>query len=323
MALPSLRQLSYFVELAERLNFRAAAEAQFVTQSTLSAGIKELESVLGVQLVERDRRNVRLTAVGEEVVARARSLLAAANDLAESARSAARPLSGPLRLGTIPTIAPFLLPEILVPLRRAYPELKLYLREDLTERLLERLRGGSLDVALIALPYDTEGLHVHELFKDEFWFVAPEDDPAAREKDIAIRKLDPKDIVLMEEGHCLRSHAIAACGPRRGGWEARLEATSLFTLIQMVEGGMGVTLLPEITLKHGILKGTRLVARPFAVPAPYRTLALVARATSPRLGDVKLLGDFIVEQHRRGARAGIPALRRAPASEGVIGCCRC
>src|SRR6185436_8495465 len=165
-ALPSLRQLSYLVELAERLNFREAAAAQFVTQSTLSAGIKELESQLGVQLVERDRRTVRLTAVGEEVVGRARGVLAAARDLAESARSAAQPLSGPLRLGTIPTIAPFLLPEVLPPLRRAYPELKLYLREDLTERLLERLRAGGLDVALIALPFETGDLYVRELFKD-------------------------------------------------------------------------------------------------------------------------------------------------------------
>jgi LysR family hydrogen peroxide-inducible transcriptional activator len=315
-ALPSLRQLAYLVELSARLHFRVAAEAQFVTQSTLSAGIKELETVLGVQLVERDRRTVRLTAVGEEVVARARGVLAAANDLAESARSASKPLAGPLRFGTIPTIAPFLLPEILVPLRRAYPELKLYLREDLTERLLDRLRAGSLDVALIALPYDTEDLHVQELFKDEFWFVVPENDPAAREKEIAIRKLDPKDVVLMEEGHCLRSHAIAACGPRRGNWEPKLEATSLYTLIQMVEGGMGVTLLPEITLKAGILKGTRLVARPFAVPAPSRTLALAARRTSPRLAEVKLLGDFIIEQHRRAARPGVPGLRRPPRAHG-------
>ena len=309
-ALPSLRQLSYLVELAERLNFREAAEAQFVTQSTLSAGIKELETLLGVQLVERDRRTVRLTAVGEEAVARARGVLAAASDLAEAARSSAAPLSGPLRLGTIPTIAPFLLPEILPPLRRAYPNLKLYLREDLTERILERVRAGNLDVTLIALPYDTDGLHVQELFKDEFWFVAPGNDPAAQAKEVAIRKLNPADVLLLEEGHCLRSHAIAACGPRRGAWESSVEATSLYTLIQMVEGGMGVTLLPEITLKAGILNGTRLIARPFAAPAPSRTLALAARKTSPRLRDIGLLADFIVEQHRRRARAGIPALRR-------------
>jgi LysR family hydrogen peroxide-inducible transcriptional activator len=310
-SLPSLRQLSYLVELAGRLNFREAAEAQFVTQSTLSAGIKELETVLGVQLVERDRRTVRLTAVGEEVVARARDVLTAAGDLAEAARSASAPLSGPLRFGTIPTIAPFLLPEILPPLRRAYPALKLYLREDLTERLLDRLRAGSLDVVLIALPYDTDDLHVQELFKDEFWFVAPENDPAAQAKEVAIRKLNPADVLLLEEGHCLRSHAIAACGPRRGAWESTVEATSLYTLIQMVEGGMGVTLLPEITLKAGLLKGTRLIARPFAAPAPSRTLALAARRTSPRLREVGLLADFIIEQRRRGERPGIPALRRS------------
>jgi len=312
-ASPSLRQLSYLVELADRLSFRAAAEAQFVTQSTLSAGIKDLESVLGVQLVERDQHHVRLTAIGEEVVSRSRGILAAASDLADAARSAAQPLAGPLRFGAIPTIAPFLLPEILPPLRRAHPQLSLYLREDLTDRLLERLRAGRLDVALIALPYDIEGLHVEELFRDEFWLVAPEHDPAAREKDIVTRRLDPKRVLLLEEGHCLRSHAIAACGPRRGSWESTVQATSLYTLIEMVVGGMGVTLLPEMTLTAGILKGTRLMARPFAAPAPSRTLALAARRTSPRLPEVKMLGDFIVEHHRRAVPPGNPALRwRAP-----------
>src|SRR5512132_3692835 len=183
MTLPTLRQLGYLVELAERLNFRVAAEAQFVTQSTLSAGIKELETLLGVQLVERDKRHVRLTAVGEDVVARARELLVAATDLAEAARSATRPLSGPLRLGAIPTVAPYLLPSVLPALRRAHAELKLYLREDTTKRLLERLRAGGLDIALIALPFDTGDLYVRELFKDELWFVGREADPAVRQKD--------------------------------------------------------------------------------------------------------------------------------------------
>ena len=298
-ALPTLRQLAYLVELAERLNFRVAAEAQFVTQSTMSAGIKELETLLGVQLVERDKRHVRLTAVGEDVVARARDLLAAARDLAEAAGSATRPLSGPLRLGAIPTIAPYLLPNVLPALRRAHPALKLYLREDLTRRLLERLHAGSLDVALIALPFDTGGLYVRELFKDPFSFVAREADPAVQRKDVALRRIDAGDMMLLEEGHCLRDHAIAACGPRRGGWESRVEATSLATLLQMVEGGLGVTLLPGITLDAGILKGTRLVARPLSPPAPARTLALVARRTSPRRRDADLLAEFLVEQHRR------------------------
>jgi len=309
LALPTLRQLAYLVELSERLNFRVAGEAQFVTQSTLSAGIKELETVLGVQLVERDNRNVRLTAIGENVVARAKELLAAATDLAEAARSATRPLSGPLRLGAIPTVAPYLLPRVLPELRRAHAELKLYLREDFTKRLLERLRAGGLDVALIALPFDTGDLYVRELFKDEFWFVAREADPAVQGKDVALRRIDTGDMLLLEEGHCLRDHAIAACRRRRGTWESRVEATSLTTLIQMVEGGLGVTLLPEITLDAGILKGTRLVARPLAPPTPSRTLALVTRRTSARRTDADLLAQFLVEEHRRSRR---PGPRHAP-----------
>jgi LysR family hydrogen peroxide-inducible transcriptional activator len=302
-ALPTLRQLAYLVELSGRLNFREAAEAQFVTQSTLSAGIKELESLLEVQLVERDHRNVRLTTVGEEVVHRAKDLLAGATDLAESARSATRPLSGTLRLGAIPTIAPYLLPALLPALRRAYPDLKLYLREDLTSHLLERLRAGRLDVALIALPFDTGDLYVRELFPDEFAFVARQADPTVRVKQIALGRMDTGDLLLLEEGHCLREHAIAACGPRRGRLESQVEATSLTTLIQMVEGGLGVTLLPAIALEAGILKGTRLVARPLSRPAPSRTLALVARRTSPRRRDADLLAEFLLEQ-RGGKRSG-------------------
>jgi LysR family transcriptional regulator, hydrogen peroxide-inducible genes activator len=300
-ALPTLRQLAYLVELSERLNFRVAAEARFVTQSTLSAGIKELETQLGVQLVERDNRNVRLTAIGEDVVARAKELLAAATDLAEAARAATRPLSGPLRLGAIPTIAPYLLPRVLPALRRAHGDLKLYLREDVTKVLLERLRAGGLDVALIALPFDTGDLYLRELFRDEFSLVTREADRAPGNKGVALRKIDTGDMLLLEEGHCLRDHAIAACGPRRGSWESRVEATSLTTLIQMVEGGLGMTLLPGITLEAGILKGTRLVARRLSPPVPSRTLALVARRTSPRRRDADLLADFLVEQ-RRGSR---------------------
>ena len=306
-SLPTLRQLAYLVELSERLHFRAAAEAQFVTQSTLSAGIKELETVLGVQLVERDTRHVRFTAVGEEVVARARGLLAAARDLAEAARSATRPLAGPLRLGAIPTIAPYLLPRVLPALRRAHDQLQLYLREDLTLRLLERLRAGSLDVALIALPFDTGDLYLLELFRDEFALVTREGHPAVRAGQVGLRQIDPADLLLLEEGHCLRDHVIAACGPRRSSWQSRVEATSLATLIQMVEGGMGVTLLPRITLDAGVLRGTRLVAHPLSAPAPSRTLALVTRPTSPHRRDAGLLAEFLLEHHRRPGRAGVRA----------------
>lgn len=291
--LPSLRQLRYLVVLSERLNFRAAAEVCFVTQSTLSAGIKELEAQLGAQLVERDKRSVRLTPIGEEVVARARRLVAEAGDLVETVRTSREPLCGPFRLGAIPTIAPFLLPRALPSLRVAYPALKLYLREDRTDRLLERLRAGELDAALIALPYDTGGLVLRELLRDEFWFVARGDDPLAKTKSVAVGRLDVGDLILLEEGHCLRDHAIAACGVRRATEQQGVEATSLPTLLQMIVGGLGVTLLPEIALRAGILKGTSLVARPFATRVPARMLALASRPSTARRNDLDLLAEFL------------------------------
>ncbi|HJQ63265.1 MAG TPA: hydrogen peroxide-inducible genes activator [Burkholderiales bacterium] len=302
-ALPSLRQLQYLVQLAERRNFRQAADACFVTQSTLSAGIKELETILGTQLVERSTRTMRLTAAGQEIVARARAIIAAAEDLASFAKGAREPFSGPLRLGVIPTIAPFLLPAVLAALRARYPALKPFLREDLTANLLERLRSGGLDFALIALPYDTGDLEVRPLFEDAFWFVAREDDPLVSAKSIAVRQLKPESVLLLEEGHCLRDHAIRACG-RRESKDSMLEATSLTTLLQMVDGGMGVTLLPEMTLKSGILNGTRLVARPFTKEVPSRTIALAMRREAGFQREAQLFADHVLQclrvQHKRG-----------------------
>ena len=192
-------------------------------------------------------------------------------------------------------------------LRRRHPALQLYLREDLTERLLERLRAGQLDMALIALPFETDELLVRELFKDEFWFVAREDDPHAQDKAVAVKALDPGQVLLLEEGHCLRDHAIAACGNRRPNAESRIEATSLNTLVQMVEGGLGITLLPEIALKAGVLKGTRLIARPFAPHVPSRRIALVARPAGARRRDFELLADFVIEHERRLRSTQVPS----------------
>lgn len=309
-ALPSLRQLGYLVEVADRLNFRAAAAASFVTQSTLSAGIKELESVLAVELVERDPRGVRLTPAGEEAARRARTVLAAAKDLVDSARGAGAPLGGMFRLGVIPTIAPFLLSGVMSRISDEYPALKLYLREDLTERLLEKLRAGELDAALIALPFDTAELTVIELFRDEFWFVARQDDPHAKNKEMLVRDLEPGSVVLLEEGHCLRDHAITACGVRGNKAKALLEATSLTTLIQMVEGGLGVTLLPELTIKAGILRGTRLIARPFSTQIPARTVALVARPAGARRAGVEMLADFFQTHYRELSKVRAASRRK-------------
>jgi LysR family transcriptional regulator, hydrogen peroxide-inducible genes activator len=300
-ALPSLRQLQYLTALAEHQNFRRAADACYVTQSTLSAGIKELESVLGTQLVERSTRSMRLTAAGEEVVSRARSIIAATEDLANFAKGAREPFSGPLRLGVIPTIAPFLLPGVLAGLRKRYPAVKPFLREDLTANLLERLRSGDLDFALIALPYETGELEIRPLFEDAFWFVGRADDPLAQGKSVDVRQLKPETVLLLEEGHCLREHAIRACR-RREGAGAMLEATSLTTLLQMVEGGMGVTLMPELTLASGILNGTRLVARPFSKHVPSRTIALALRRESGLKREADLFAEHVL-QYTRSKRA--------------------
>ena len=307
-ALPSLRQLRYLVTLSETLNFRRAAESLFVTQSTLSAGIKELENVLGAILVERDKRNVRFTALGSDVVDRARKMLAQAEDLVRIARGSQEPLTGLLRLGVIPTIAPFLLPLVLPALREAHPSLQLYLREDLTERLIDQVESGDLDFALIALPYDTGDLVVQELFRDEFWFVARQDDKLSRDKEIAVREIDPARVLLLEEGHCLRDHAIEACGTRRmSSRQSGLEATSLFTLLQMVDNGMGVTLLPEMVIKAGALTGTALTARPFSHRVPARQIALVRRRSSPLATDFDLFAELISAQHSKTSRTRVPA----------------
>lgn len=291
--LPSLRQLRYLIAVSERLNFTQAAESCFVTQSTLSAGIKELEATLGAHLVERERHSVVMTPIGVEVVDRARGLLAEAEDLSEWARSAAEPMSGLLRLGVIPTIAPFVLPTVLPALRQRYPALRLALREDLTSHLLTRLAAGQIDFALIALPFDTGNLQVKPLFEEELKLVAPADREADMPREI--RDIDPDDLLLLEEGHCLRGHTLGGCGlrePRTRG----MEATSLFTLAQMVEGGLGMALLPEMCLRSGILSHMELVSRRFSEPRPRRTIALVARSSNARQESFERIAELIAAQ---------------------------
>ncbi|TSA18598.1 MAG: hydrogen peroxide-inducible genes activator [Betaproteobacteria bacterium] len=291
--LPSLRQLSYLIALAEHLNFTRAAASCFVTQSTLSAGLKELEATLGASLVERDRQSVLMTPLGHEVVGRARHLLALANDLAALAAAAAEPMSGTLRLGAIPTIAPFLFPRVLPGLRTRYPKLKLLLREDVSANLLQRLAKGQLDFALLALPYDAGDMLVRELFDDEFWLVGREDDAELRAKHATVTAPVAEKLVLLEEGHCLRQHTLAACARDELSNASGVEATSLLTLVQMVESGIGLALVPELALTGGLLKGTRLVARPLIPPAPKRCIALLARRSSARQSEWAALGDFI------------------------------
>lgn len=304
-ALPSLRQLSYLVRLSEKLNFTQAAEASFVTQSTLSGGIQELERQLGARLVERDRQHVRMTPVGVDVVERARVLLSMAADLTEHASRAAEPMTGLLRLGAIPTIAPFLLPPVVRISRERYPRMRIALREDPTARLLQQLRDGALDFALIALPYDTAGLHVRELFVEELWLIADEGDPAAKRVRPTVEALDPQRMLLLEEGNCLRSHVLEGCGLAEIANPSGLEASSVTTLVQMVGEGLGISLLPEMAIRAGVLTGTSVVARPIGAPVPRRGIAMVARASTARLEEFDALSDIAA------TLAGTPKPRRA------------
>lgn len=292
-ALPSLRQLSYLVAVADRLHFTQAAQDCFVTQSTLSSGLKELEHTLGATLVERDRQSVRMTPLGEQVVERSRALLGAARDLVDLVQAAAAPMSGIVRLGAIPTIAPFVLPRLVRRTRATYPALKLVLREDRTATLLERLRAGDLDFALIALPYDTQGLLVRELFVEELWLITPASGDACETRRPKVSHLDPERLLLLEEGHCLREHTIEACGLSERANPSGIEATSLVTLVHMVESGLGDALLPQMAIDSGLLSGAAVQPMRFAPPAPTRRIALVARTSTTRTEEFEFLAEVL------------------------------
>jgi LysR family hydrogen peroxide-inducible transcriptional activator len=222
-------------------------------------------------------------------------------------------MTGTLRLGAIPTIAPFLLPLLLPRVRQRHPGLRLALREDLTRNLLVRLADGELDFALIALPFDTPGLLVQPLFDDELWFAAPQGDPLLAARRLTVSTQMTERLLILEEGHCLREHTLLACGPAQVASAEGIEATSLLTLVQMVESGLGLALVPELAIKAGVLVGTRLVARPLASPAPHRTIALAARRSTARTLEFAALAELTLELHRQRLGAVTTSIgRRAP-----------
>jgi len=301
MLLPTLKQLRYLVALREHLHFGRAAEASHVTQSTLSAGIAELESLLGASLVERTRRSVFFTPLGEEVAAKARSVLAEAEGLAELAQAAQDPLCGTVHMGIIPTIAPFLLPRAMPALRRAYPRLKLRLREQMSDVLCHEVHSGALDLVLYALPYRCGDLHEEALFEDPFYAAYPPGSDRLPES-VGTADLDGQTLLLLEEGHCLRDHALAACSLPGLDPTRSILGTSLHTLVQMVDNGLGMTLLPRMAIEGGILGGTGVRVVPLTGEAPARTIGLVWRRASPRADEYRLLADFFRGWHAGPAR---------------------
>jgi LysR family hydrogen peroxide-inducible transcriptional activator len=299
-ALPSPRQLRYLVTVAETLHFGQAADRCNVTQSTLSAGVRELETLLGVTLIERQsRRRVVITPVGHEIVARARHLLMEAETLVDLAAARTKPLSGLLRLGVIPTIGPYLLPVALPALRRRYPDLRLYLHEALTDTLLERLAIGRLDAVLVATPFDLRGMVSLDLGEEDVVAALPADHPLARRDTVSEADLADETLLMLEDGHCLRDHALSACHLDRGRAETRFQATSVSTLTQMVAAGLGVTLLPRMAVAREVAPNGGVVVRDLAEARPARTLVLAWRPGAARESDFRLLGDLL-----REARAG-------------------
>lgn len=296
MHLPTIRQLQYLVAVVELRHFGKAAERCFVTQSTLSAGIQELETLLGASALERSKRKVIPTPLGLELVERAREVLALSEGIVEQARGEHEPLTDPLRLGAIPTIAPFLLPKVLPTIRRKFRKLDLYLLEDQTARLLERLESGKLDCAILALPYDMERMESSTFWSEKFWVAFPKKHKLSEGGDVAAKDLPVDELLLLEEGHCFRDHALAAC--RREGLlrNAMFQGTSLYTLMEMVAGGQGVTFLPEMAIQSGIAKQRGIDFRPLASKGPHRDIALVWRTSFYRKGDMKVLAETMGER---------------------------
>ena len=290
--LPTIKQLQYLVALRRFGHFGRAADACFVTQSTLSAGLRELETLLGVILVERTRRVVRFTALGEKIADKAMMVLRETEELAEMARSQGRPLHGELRMGVIPTIAPFLLPTMLPKLREQWPELKLYLREETSNAACEALHRGQLDCVLLALPFACGDVDSIALFDDPLFVAYPRGE-APKSAAIDAAQIDENRLLLLEDGHCLKDHALSACNRPELRAHAAMMGTSLHTLVQMVDNGLGLTFVPGMAIEAGILSGTRVDARPLQSDHPYRRIALIWRRSSPREGEFEMLASTL------------------------------
>jgi LysR family hydrogen peroxide-inducible transcriptional activator len=319
--LPTLKQLQYLVALREHGHFGKAADACFVTQSTLSAGLRELESLLGVVLVERTRRVVRFTALGEKIASKAVRVIREAEGLADLTRAEGKPLHGELRLGVIPTIAPFLLPTMLPRLRAEWPSLKLYLREETSQSACEALHRGQLDCVLLALPFGCGEVDSAPLFEDRLFVAFPRGE-APSDESVDVGTIDEKRMLLLEDGHCLKDHALSACNRPELRANAAMLGTSLHTLVQMVDNGLGLTFVPAMAIEAGILDGTKVDAKPIRSDHGFREIALIWRRSSPREDEFQLLAKSL-----RGIVSGIapgltPARLSARRERELVDVCR-
>lgn len=297
--LPTVKQLRYLIALEKYTHFGKAADACYVSQSAFSVAIRELESTLDVKLVDRTNRSVTFTAIGRQITAQARLCLFDLEGLVDIAKEQRDPLSGELRFGVIPTIAPFMLPKILPGIRKEFPKLDMYIREDQTQPLYEELMRGGLDIILIALPYELKNVQTLPLFKDHFLLAAHKktqlmEDP----KEFRAARLKEGEILLLEEGHCLRSHVLSAMRLNNQDKLNKFAATSLHTLIQMVDSDLGISFIPEMAKNSSLIKGTNVALYPMA-KGYTREIALVWRTSSARSEEFKQLGQLMKERMKR------------------------
>jgi LysR family hydrogen peroxide-inducible transcriptional activator len=295
-ALPNLRYLRYLVALHDHLSFSRAADACFVTQSTLSAGIRELETQLGVDVAERSKRSVVITPAGRRLVARARVLLREAEAWMEMGAENGQPMSGTLDLGVLPTIGPFLLSRLVPAVTRQFPRWRLALREDKTRNLLAQLADGRLDLVLMAFPYDTPGMETFALFEDAYRFATAAGDaptPSGRGRFNLQTQIDERNLLLLEHEHCLHSHALPVLQRAAEVGHANFSSTSLHTLVAMVSAGMGATFLPDLAINGGILKGSKIVVQALGDTANARTIGLCWRRNAAQRADYLMLGQFL------------------------------
>ncbi len=312
---PSLRQLEYLVALADHLHFGQAAKACGVTQPALSVQIQQLEELVGAQLIERTPKQILLTSAGESMAAGARRLLRELDDLTSVVRSAGKPLTGPRRLGIIPTLAPYLLPHLLPLVRERHPQTRLILREDQTHNLVRQLREGRLDLLLLALPVEGADFEELPLFTESFVLAMPKAHPLLKNRKVRQKQLADQEVLLLEDGHCLRDQALEVCHAAGARESTEVQATSLSTLVQMVAGGMGVTLLPASSVPAEVRGRDVLEVRAFEDPTPHRSIGLLWRKSSGRAPDYRILGELL----RSGGSAiegidPVEAPRRPPAT---------
>ncbi len=305
----TLRQLRYLSALARHRHFGRAAEDCAVTQPALSMQIRELEREIGTELIERRPGDIALTETGREVAARAEQILTASRDLVDFARHR-DVLSGPLRLGIIPTLAPYILPRVLPRLQGAYPQLRLEVRETQTKMLLEELTRGVLDAVMLALPAEGADVETWPLFTDAFLLAVPANDASLPQGRVSIEDVDQRKLILLEEGHCLRDQALAFCGAPRRDAPASLGATSLATVIQMVANGYGVTLMPQVAI-DAEAHDDRVRLLRFRDPEPGRSIGLAWRRTSPRRKDFEALGKLVAETFAAMTQGNLKAKRAA------------